>query len=355
MSNKNIYTPSQKAGLPPGTLLYVGENRTGSSSIDIFDYAGETVLSKENVDLAELPTYKSNNTSTWINVDGIHEIDLISGICEQFKIHPLTQEDIVNTFQRPKFEVHDEYLYVVMKMIYYDKETEFITVEQVSFILGEGYVITFQEMTEDVFGPIRDRLQQGHTRIRRRGSDYLFYALIDVIISNYFVVLERFEDHIESLEEKINLDASSDLLKEIQVNKKELLSLRRSIFPVREVINGMSRSESLLISKRTQVFIRDLYDQVYQVSDTIENFRDSLSGLHDLHLSLVSHKMNEIMKVLTIIATIFIPLTFVAGIYGMNFNNMPELQWKYGYFMAWIVMILMTIGMVLFFRKKRWL
>lgn len=355
MNNNITATRSQKAGLPPGTLIYAGEMRSGTASIDIIDYTGEEVSAKERVELQELSNYKSKNTSTWINVDGIHEIELIRGICDQFNIHPLTQEDIVSTYQRPKFEVHDGYIYVIMKMIYFDDETDLITVEQVSFILGEGYVITFQEMTEDVFGPIRERLQQGHTRIRRRGSDYLFYAMIDVIISNYFVVLERFEDQIETLEEKINLDASSDLLREIQLNKKELLSLRRSIFPVREVINGMSRSESLLITKRTQVFIRDLYDQVYQVSDTIENFRDSLTGLHDLHLSLVSHKMNEIMKVLTIIATIFIPLTFVAGIYGMNFSYMPELQWKYGYFAAWIVMILMTMGMVVFFRRKRWL
>lgn len=347
--------PSQKAGLPPGSMVYVGKAREGETVISAFDYNDQKIEFYEKLQPEELSICTNPETVTWVNVDGIHEPEIIDKVCEIFGIHPLTREDIVNTSLRPKIEEYDDYYFVVMKMIYFYGETGQILIEQVCFILGKKYVITFQEQFGDVFQSVRDRIRQDGSRLRKRKSDYLLYALMDVILSNYFIVLEKLEDKIEDLEERLYENSHSQILQEIQVMKKELIYLRRAVFPLREVISQIVRGDGKMISSKIQVYYRDLYDHIYQVTDIVETFRDLLSGLHDLYLSEVSNRMNEIMKVLTIISTIFIPLTFIAGIYGMNFSYMPELKWHWGYPAIWAVMLTMALGMIAYFRRKKWL
>ncbi|MEZ4827453.1 MAG: magnesium/cobalt transporter CorA [Bacteroidia bacterium] len=346
---------SQKAGLPPGSMVYVGKARQGDSVISAFDYNEQKLEFFEKLNPDNLSFCENPDTVTWVNVDGIHDTAVIDKVCEQFGIHPLTREDIVNTSLRPKIEEYDDYYFVVMKMIYLYEETGQILIEQVSFVLGKKYVITFQEQFGDVFQSVRDRIRQEGSRLRKRKSDYLLYALMDIILSHYFIVLETLEGKIENLEEKLYEHAGTDILQEIQVMKKELIYLRRAVFPLREVINQIVRGDGRMISHKIQVYYRDLYDHIYQVTETVETFRDLLSGLHDLYLTEVSNRMNEIMKVLTIISTIFMPLTFIAGIYGMNFDDMPETHFKWGYPIVWGVMVIIAIAMIFYFRNKKWL
>ncbi|MDX2247036.1 MAG: magnesium/cobalt transporter CorA [Bacteroidia bacterium] len=345
---------SEKAGLPPGSMVYVGKARQGDTAISAFDFNDEKIDFRENLQPEDLTHFTNPETTSWINVDGIHEPEVINKICEKFCIHPLTREDIVNTSLRPKVEEYDTYCFVVMKMIYLYEESGQILIEQVSFVLGENYIITFQEQFGDVFESVRNRIKQEGSRIRKRKSDYLLYALMDVILSNYFIVLDKLEDKIENLEERMYNHSHSQILQEIQILKRELIFLRRAVFPLREVINQIVRSEATVVSSSVQVYYRDLYDHIYQVVDTIETFRELLSELHDLYLSEVSNRMNEIMKVLTIISTIFMPLTFIAGIYGMNFKYMPELKWHWGYPAIWGIMATMALGMIFYFRRKKW-
>lgn len=345
---------SAKAGLPPGSMVYVGKKRKGEVVISAYNFNEQLLEVKEAISASEAATFQNTDSVTWINVDGIHNPGLIDELCESFGIHPLTREDIVNTSLRPKMEEYPEYIYVIMKMLYHDDKGR-IVIEQVSFILGKDYVITFQEQVEDVFQPVRERIMMEGSRIRKRKSDYLLYALMDVILGNYFVVLEDTEEKIELLEDEVNEGGEKEVLMEIQNMKKELIYLRRSVFPLRDLISQLLRTETRLILSKTQVYYRDLFDHIFQVAEIVETQRDLLSGLHDLYLTEVSNKMNEIMKVLTIISTIFIPITFIAGIYGMNFDHMPELHYKEGYYLVWGLMGVISLGMVAFFRRKKWL
>ncbi len=346
---------TKKKGLPPGSLVYEGEAREGRPRITLIDY-NESALTEKTVEtVEECFPFRESPTVTWINIDGIHDVGIVEKIGEKFGIHPLVLEDIVTAGQRPKMEEFEDHLFVVARMLSFRDSSQEIISEQVSFIVGKGYVITLQERQGDVFDPIRERLRSGKGRIIKQGSDYLAYALIDVIIDNYFTILEKIGDRVETMDDDIVTDPEPDTLQEIQKIKHEMIFLRRSVWPMREVVNGMERIESPLIMKQTRPYLRDLYDHTIQVMDSIDSLRDIVSGLLDIYLSSVSNKMNEVMKVLTIIATIFIPITFIAGIYGMNFEFMPELKFKWAYPSIWGLIIVVSIIMLAYFRKKRWL
>jgi magnesium transporter len=341
--------------MPPGTLVFDGDRKVEQTRITIFDYDESRFQEKEVQTVEECVPFKDEPTVTWVNIDGVHDVEIVEKICNHFGIHPLVQEDIVHTGQRPKLEDFDDYLYIVIKMLFYDDEKEEISSEQVSLVVGRNYVISFQEREGDVFEPVRDRLRGKKGRIIKHGSDYLAYTLLDMIVDGYFSILEKMGDRIESLEEELTTDPNPKLLGIIQKMKREMIFLRKSIWPLREVVSGLERDESPIIEESTQIFLRDVYDHTIRVIETVEALRDMLGGMLDIYLSSVSNKMNEVMKVLTIIATIFIPLTFIAGIYGMNFEHMPELKYPLAYPAVWGVMCVVGILMIAYFRRKRWL
>jgi len=346
---------SIKAGLPPGTLMHVGAEKVEKVKITVLDYDEQHFEDKETESIDDCAPFRDKPTVTWINIDGIHQMDIIEKMGSCFGVHPLVLEDIVHTGQRPKIEDFGNYIYVVLKMLYRGNDEGEIEAEQVSMILSESFVITFQEKEGDVFDPIRQRIKQNKGRIRKMGADYLAYSLIDAIVDNYFVVLEKFGEHIESLEEELLTEPASRTLPEIHDLKRGALFLRKSVWPLREVISGLERGESSLFKKSTLIYLRDIYDHTIQIIDTIETSRDLLSGMLDTYLSITSNRMNEVMKVLTIIATIFIPLTFIAGIYGMNFKYMPELESRWAYPGVLLVMLAVGIVMLFYFRRKKWL
>ena len=346
---------SKRPGLPPGTLVYVGDNKHVKSSIKIFDYNADSITETDIKNPDELATCLADNTVSWINITGLNDLELIEKIGNIFEIHPLVMEDIVNTDHRPKFEEYDEYYYSIVKMLTWDEKNAEMNSEQVSFILGKNYLITFQEIEGDVFDSIRERLRKNKGRVRREDSDYLCYALMDSIVDNYFTVLENIAEDTEQLEDTLLKNADSSVLQRIHQLKRQLIFMRKSVWPLREILNNIDRLESDLVKSSSKLFFRDVYDHTIQIIDTVENLRDIVTGMLDIYLSTISNRMNEVMKVLTIIATIFIPLTFLAGIYGMNFQYMPELAWKFGYPMALGAMGLVGIIMLVFFRRKKWL
>ncbi len=346
---------SKKAGLAPGTLVHVGEKKTFKAKITIIDYDESRFQEKDAQTVEECLPFEERPAVTWINIDGVHDLEIIEKIGQLFKLHALTLEDIVNTEQRPKLEDFSDYLFIVMKMLFWDDETHRIETEQVSLILGPNFVISFQEEKErDVFNPIRERIRKESTKIRKMGADYLAYSLIDAVVDSYFSILEHVGEWIEDIEEVLVSAPRTETMHAIHGLKKEMILLRKSVWPLREVVNSLERGESPLIKESTGIFLRDVYDHTIQVMDTIEIFRDMTSGMLDLYLSSISNKMNEVMKVLTVIATLFIPTTFIVGVYGMNFEYMPELKWRYGYLLIWMVIIGVTSAMLFYFKKKKW-
>lgn len=345
---------SDKTGLPPGTVVYAGEVRSSAPRITLLEYNEKDFLEKSFDNFDECLMHVKPDMIKWINVDGIHNTELIQKIGEKFGVHSLTLEDIANPDQRAKFEEYETYIACMMKMLSHDYSTQ---AEQLSILLLDNQtVISFQEARKgDAFDLIRQRIRQGKGRVRKMGADYLAYCLIDAVVDFYFVVLERVGDRIEVLEDELIDEPTKDTMKALHDMKREMIFLRKAVWPMRELINNFDRSESKLIKKGTRLFLRDVYDHTIRVIDTVETYRDLLSGMMDVYLSSVSNRMNEVMKVLTIITTIFIPLSFIAGIYGMNFDNLPELHWKYSYYLLWAVMIAIASGMVLYFRKKKWL
>ena len=352
---KLVKKRSTKAGLPPGTLIHIGEKKTEEIKITIMDYDESQFQEKEAKSFDECFPYKGRPTVTWINIDGIHQVETLEKLGECFGLHPLTLEDILNTDQRPKMEDFGDYMYIVLKMFSYEDKTNEILIEQVSLILGPNFVLSFQEDVGDVFDPIRERIRNGKGKIRKMGADYLVYALLDAIVDNYFIILENIGEQIEFIEEKLVINPASETLHTIHNLKREMLFLRKSVWPLREVISGMERGESSLIKGTTKIYLRDVYDHNIQIIDTIETLRDMLSGMLDIYLTSISNRLNAVMKVLTIIATIFMPLTFLAGIYGMNFKYMPELEWKWGYPLILLVMSTIGISMLFYFKRKKWL
>lgn len=345
---------SKKAGLAPGTLVHIGEKKVEKVKYSLIDYDGAKLQEKEMRTIEESFPLKDEPTVTWINMDGIHNVEVIEKIGKYFGIHPLVLEDIVNTGQRPKAEDFEDYVFIVLKMLYYDKQESQVKAEQVSLILGSNFLISFQEREGDVFNSVRDRIRKAKGRIRQKGSDYLAYALMDAIVDHYFVILEIFGERIESLEEELVSDPIRETLESIHNMKREMIYIRKQVWPLREVIGGLTRGELSLVRDSTVIYLRDVYDHTIQVIDTVESFRDVLSGMLDIYLSTISNRMNEVMKVLTIIATIFIPLTFLAGLYGMNFKHMPELEWHWGYPVVLLVMLCIGIFMLAHFKRKNW-
>jgi len=345
----------RKAGASPGTLIHIGEQKVDETQMTLIDYDEEHLQERVLDGIEEAFPLKDLPTVTWINIDGLHQLDIIEKVGRHFNIHPLVLEDIVNTGQRPKTEEFEDLIFVVLKMLHYDENLEKITSEQFSLVLGPNFLISFQEIQGDVFRTVRERIRKPKTRIRKAGCDYLAYALIDAIVDHYFLILEKLGENIEALEEDLLENPSPETLQTLHEMKREMIYLRKQIWPIRELINSLVKGESSLINESTRLFFRDIYDHTIQIIDTIESYRDILSGMLDIYLSTLSNKMNEVMKVLTIIATIFIPITFVAGIYGMNFKFMPELEWRWGYVMVWAIIVVVVGIMISYFKKKKWL
>lgn len=352
---RNSHRRSRKSGLPPGSLIHIGERKTERTKITIMDYDERSFQEKEAKAVEECFPFKETATVTWINIDGVHDSEVIAKIGGHFGLHPLILEDIMTTAQRPKMEDMGEYIFIVLRMLSFEGKKKAVLSEQVSIVLGSNFVLSFQESVGDVFNLVRERIRTGKGRLRKMGTDFLAYALVDSVVDNYFVVLEKLGENVEFIEEELVRDPGRRTLQEIHVLKREMIYLRKSVWPLREVISRLERAESALIKESTGIFLRDVYDHTIQVVDTVETYRDMLSGMLDMYLSSVSNRMNEVMKVLTIIATIFIPLTFIAGIYGMNFRYMPELEWRPGYFAILGLMLAIAILMAIFFRKKKWL
>ncbi len=346
---------SKKAGASPGTLVHIGEVARDTVRISMMRYDTTEVREQAGISIGEALHSGNASGTTWITVEGVHDLSIIEQVGKRFSIHPLTLEDIVNTGQRPKFEDYGKYVYVVLKMLHFQEEELMIDSEQVSLIVGPRFLVSFQEKPGDVFEPIRERIRKGRGRIREGGADYLVYALVDAIVDHYFVMLERIGEKIESLETELLEDPRTETLQMIHEMKRETIFLRKQIWPLREVVNQLAKGESDLIQEGTHVYLRDVYDHTVHILDTIESFRDILSGMIDLYLSTIGNRTNEVMKVLTMIATIFIPVTFIAGVFGMNFKYMPELEWAYGYPMAWALMGIIALVFVIFFKRKKWL
>ncbi|MBC2733851.1 MAG: magnesium/cobalt transporter CorA [Desulfobacteraceae bacterium] len=351
-----IKRTSKKTGMPPGSLVHIGERRQEHTRITMMDYEGDRFAEQTPQDVETVFPLRDEPTTSWINIDGVHDMKVIEKLGHHFLVHPLTLEDAVNTSQRPKIEEFDDYIYVVLKMLQYDKDTGRVSAEQVSLVLGHNFLVSFQEVEGDVFEGVRERIRKGRGRIRNGGSDYLAYALIDCVVDHYFVVLEHLGERIEALEAKLyDADGSTDLLRDTFNLKQEMIYLRKQIWPLRETLSRFHKTDHSLIQDKNRVFFADVYDHLVQGLEVIESLRDVLSSLHDLYISITGQRMNEIMKVLTIIATIFIPITFVAGIYGMNFDVMPELKWRWGYMAVWGIFGVITAGMLLYFKRHKWL
>lgn len=349
---------TKQAGLAPGTLVHIGERPDRHARLTVIDYGPDHVQEREIASVDECFAYRDTNTVTWINVDGVHQTEIIAALGEHFGLHPLLLEDIVNTTQRPKAEDFEGYAYLVLRMLFdpdpTDDELE-IDSEQISIVVGPRWVLTFQEEAGDIFQPVRERIRSGRGRIRKSGPDYLAYALADVVVDKYFSVLEGFGNFLEDLEREVMENPRQQTLHEIQNVKRAMIEVRRAVWPLRDALNVLLRGDSRTFKKATLVFLRDVYDHTVRVMDMTETMRELIGGMVDIYMSAVSNRMNEVMKVLTIIATIFIPLTFIAGVYGMNFEHMPELHWEKGYFYVWGVMLLVGVVLLLLFKRKRWL
>lgn len=336
-------------------MVFVGEQKMDTVRFNIIHYTetGLEELRDASVDRCE--EFAGTPGVTWISVRGIHDVDLIEALGKRLGLHPLTMEDIVNTTQRIKTEEFPGYLYVVLKMITANGTGDDLEAENVSLVIGGNYVVSFQEKESEVFETVRSRLLSDRAHIRSMSADYLAYALMDAVVDQYFSAIERTGDRIEEIDDRIMTGPQPEGIQEIHRLKREVLTVRKAIWPLREEIGALERSASPLIRSETRVFLRDLYDHTIQAIDVVETLREILSGVQDTYLSAISNRMNRVMEVLTTVATIFIPLTFIAGVYGMNFEYMPELEWRLGYFIVWGVMIAVGAGMMLYFRKKRWM
>ena len=346
----------EQAGLPPGTLVHIGEKKVEKVRISVIDY-DEGHFQERIVDtVEECFPFRDKPTVTWINVDGVHDLDVVEKLGGCFGIHPIVLEDVVNTMQRPKMLDFGDYIFIALKMLYFDdSKKKGVKVEQVSLIFGPNFVISFQEDVGDVFDPVRDRIRKGKGKIRRSSADYLAYSLIDSIVDGYFIVFEWLGERIEEVQERLVVTPTVENLQTIHYLKSEMIELRKAVWPLREVIANLERTDSPLIKKDTIIFLRNVYGHTIEIIETIESFRDLISGMIDIYLSSLSMKLNEVMKYLTIIATIFIPLTFMVGIYGMNFKYMPEIGWRFGYPMVMSVVLAIGVSMLVYFRRKKWL
>jgi magnesium transporter len=343
----------KRIGLPPGSTEHLQEEGK-AGSITTIRY-NEDSFSKSNYDkLAPLDLQVKPGETLWLNFNSLNR-DWVEMAGEHFNIHPLFREDILHTGQRPKLDEGEDYLFLVANMLGYSAESNEVLSEQVSFVFNQQYLLTFQEKEGDIFDPIRLRIEVGKGRIRKGSADYLAYTLLDVIVDQFYIILEQIGNKIETLESQVVQEPSMSLLQEINKHKRDLIFIRKNIWPLREVLNGLMRSEQVIISKTTRFYVKDIYDHTIQIMDSLDTYREMLSSILDIYMSSTSNKLNNVMKTLTIIATIFIPLTFLVGVYGMNFQYMPELEWKYGYFLVWGIMVATTAGLLVYFKRKGWL
>ncbi len=355
-------TPSyraKKVGLPPGTLVQQIEKFVSHQKIRAINYNQQSIHEVELASLEESFDYcEKADSVTWITIENTSDPALLNEVGTSYGIHPLVLEDIQNTDQRPKIEIFDDYIFIVLRLFKPGEGEQLVNSEQISFILGTNYIISFQEKPSNLFEPVKERLRKSSGRIRRMGADYLTYTLIDTVVDHYFVTIEKFGEHLEDLEDSLMEDSDADgrtALKQIHGLKRELISARKSIWPMREVISSMQKAECALIKESTEIFLKDVHDHTVQIIDAIESYRDMLSGMLDVYLSSTSNKMNSVMKVLTVITTIFIPLTFIAGVYGMNFKHMPELEWSWGYYGVWAINLILAGIMIYMFKRNKWL
>ena len=356
---------SRKGGLPPGSLIHIGEDHRTESRISLVSYGPKGIESRMLESIADLGDTQGADTVTWINIAGLADIEAVEAVGAQFGIHRLVLEDILNTHQRPKCEHHENFIYLVLKGLVVPKPgTEVadhqglksgIQYQQISILLLDKFVITFEETSGQTFDPIKQRLQTSRGRLRAMGSDYLAYELLDTIVDQYFEYEEYMAEQIEAVEEELLLNPTRETLIRIQRLKRELIKIRRVVSPLRELLNGLLRSDSNLIHSGTQIYLRDVFDHCLRITETLDSYRDMTTGLLDIYISSISNRMNEIMKVLTVFASIFIPLTFITGIYGMNFDNMPELQWPWAYPTLWILFVSIPGGLLVYFKRKQWL
>jgi len=346
---------SRAAGLAPGELVHVGERRSETTVITVMEFDGDRFHEQCLTSPDSFVPFKESSGVTWVNVEGIHEVAAVEKICSAFGIHPLVIEDVLNTSQRPKTEDYGDYLYAVLKVFRFGGDDGELLTDQVSLILGRNFVLSFEEASYEVLNPVRERLRQKKGRVRTHGADYLAYTLIDAIVDSYTVMIEELEEDMDFIEEEMLGSGTQQLVESIHSMKHALIHMRKSVWPLREAVNVMHRGASSLITADTRIYMRDLYDHTIFVLDTLETMREMLSVMLDVYLTTINNRTNDVMKVLTVLATIFMPLTFLAGVYGMNFRYLPELDMHYGYYIFWGVCFVLTAVMVYFFRKKDWI
>lgn len=356
-TNKTVLSSAaDKSGLPPGTLIHIGEKHESQCKISVTQYNADTLIRHEITSIAELQQLKNTGLITWVNVDGLSDIHIVESIGQELNIHPLVLEDILSTHQRPKLEEYEDFLYLVIKGIDINPGKDFsLQYEQISILLLANHVITFKEKADNTFDPIHSHLQNRNGRLRQFGSDYLAYAILDTIVDEYFVVEDSLDDVIDPLEDNILFNSSKEMLQTVQQIRRGLISMKRNISPLRELLATIQRADTPLLQEKTLRYYGDVYDHVLRVTDSLESYRERISAMHDIYLSSISNKLNETMKILTIFASIFIPLTFIAGIYGMNFEYMPELKWRWAYPALWVVFIAIGVSLLIFFKKKKWM
>lgn len=353
--SKYVSRYARKVGLPPGSLIPFTDQLGEKVSISLIDYAGSRITENSKATIKDCLISLESPEVTWINIHGTHDVQTVEALGRHFGLHPLMLEDIVTTGQRAKLDDYKKSIFIVLSLLKYNEEKNQIEEEQISIILGSNYVISFEEAAADIFDPVRERIRKKNSRITQRGADYLCYALIDCVVDYTFLVLEKMDNRIEQLEKRLLENQTDAVMRDIQHVKRDIILLRKSVWPLRELVNRFRRLESPLVTDATKLYMQDVYDHTIQVIDTIESLRDVSSGLLDIYLSNINLHMNEIMKVLTIVATLFVPLTFLASIYGMNFDNMPELHYKWGYFILLGVMASLLLVMLFLFRRKKWI
>ena len=355
-SKTSLSSAADKSGLPPGTLIHIGEKHASECKISVTQYNVDTLIKHEITSISELKQLQNNELITWVNVDGLSDIHIVEGIGQELNIHPLVLEDILSTHQRPKLEEYEDFLYLVIKGISINEKKDFsLQYEQISILLLANHVITFKEKTDDTFDPIYSHLQNHNGRLRQLGSDYLAYVILDTIVDEYFIVEDSLDEIIDPLEDNILFNSNKEMLQTVQQIRRGLISMKRNISPLRELLATIQRADTPLLKEKTLRYYGDVYDHVLRVTDALESYRERISAMHDIYLSSISNKMNETMKILTIFASIFIPLTFIAGIYGMNFEYMPELKWRWAYPTLWVIFISIGVGLLVFFKKKKWM
>ena len=355
-SKTSLSSAADKSGLPPGTLIHIGEKHASECKISVTQYNVDTLIKHEITSISELKQLQNNELITWVNVDGLSDIHIVEGIGQELNIHPLVLEDILSTHQRPKLEEYEDFLYLVIKGVSINEKKDFsLQYEQISILLLANHVITFKEKTDDTFDPIYNHLQNHNGRLRQLGSDYLAYVILDTIVDEYFIVEDGLDEIIDPLEDNILFNSNKEMLQTVQQIRRGLISMKRNISPLRELLATIQRADTPLLKEKTLRYYGDVYDHVLRVTDALESYRERISAMHDIYLSSISNKMNETMKILTIFASIFIPLTFIAGIYGMNFEYMPELKWRWAYPTLWVIFISIGVGLLVFFKKKKWM